>query len=214
MRTDDLINALAQDHAAHPRLEPLRRTFVAAMALGLGIAVVAFALALGIRPDIVSALATWRFDFKLVLTLTLALTSARLVWRLARPAANARAAELAMATGPLLLLGAVLYELWVIPEAAWLPRAVGTHSAACVVSITLLSLAPLAAAFYALRRGAPLRPGFAGATAGLLASALAAALYALHCPDDSPLFGAIWYMAAMGLVTLAGWLAGRRFLRW
>jgi len=160
MRTDDLIKALAEDHAAHPQPEPLRRTFVAAIALGLGIAVVAFALALGIRPDVASAIGTWRFDFKLVMTLTLALTSARLVWKLARPAANARPAELAMAAAPLLLLAAVAYELWTIPEAAWLPRAIGANSVACVVSITLLSLAPLAAAFYALRRGAPLRPGF------------------------------------------------------
>jgi hypothetical protein len=214
MRTDDLINALAEDHAANPRAEPLSRTFLASMALGLGVAVIAFALALGVRPDIASVLGTWRFDFKFVMTLTLAATSAWLVWRLARPAVDARPAKLAMATAPLLLLGAVFCELWIIPKAEWLPRAIGTNSVACVVSIALLSLAPLTAAIYALRRAAPLRPGFTGAAAGLLASALAAVLYATHCPDDSPLFGAILYMAAMGLVTFAGMLAGQRLLRW
>ncbi len=214
MKTHDLINALSQDHAAAPQLGSLRRTFFGAMVAGFGAAAIAFALTLGVRPDVASAIETWRYDFKFLITITLAVTSARLVWRLARPAADARPAELAMAAAPLLLLGAVLYELWVVPESRWLPRAIGSNSMACVMSITLLSLAPLAGAFYALRRGAPLRPGLAGAAAGLLASALAAALYAMHCPDDSPLFGAIWYTAAMALVSVGGMLAGQRLLRW
>ncbi len=214
MRTGDLIHALTQDHAARPQPVPLRRTFFTAMAAGFGVAVAAFALTLGVRPDVATAVDGWRFDFKFVMTITLAVTSARLVWRLARPAVDARSAELALLIGPLLLAGAVFYELWAVPQNGWLPRAIGENSLMCVVSISFLSLAPLAAAFYALRRGAPLRPGLAGAAAGLLASALAATLYAMHCPDDSPLFGAIWYTAAMGLVTLAGMIAGRRWLRW
>ncbi len=214
MRTEDLINALAEDHAARPQPGSLRQTFLSALALGLTIAVVVFALTLGVRPDLAHAMHTWRFDFKLAMTITLAATSARLTWRLSRPAADAWSAEIALAAAPLLLLGAVAYELWHVPEPEWLPRAMGSNSVSCLVSISLLSLAPLAGAFYALRRGAPLRPGFAGAAAGLLASALAAALYALHCPDDSPLFGAIWYTAAIALVTGVGMFLGRRLLRW
>lgn len=214
MKTQDLISALAQDHAARPQPQPLRWTFLTAMAAGFGVAAVAFALTLGIRPDVASAILTWRYDFKFVVTLTLAVTSARLVWQLARPAADPRSAELTIAAAPLLLFGAVLYELWAVPASAWLPRAIGSNSVACVLSITFLSIAPLAAAFYTLRRGAPLRPGLAGTAAGLLASALAATLYAMHCPDDSPLFGAIWYTGAMALVACAGTIAGRRLLRW
>jgi hypothetical protein len=214
MRTEDLINALAEDHAARPQPGSLRLTFFVAMALSLTVAAIAFALTLGIRPDISFAMQTWRFNFKLVMTITLALTSAWLVWRLSRPAIDPRPAERAMAIAPLLLLGAVAYELWSVPEPEWLPRAIGSNSVACLLSISFLSLAPLGGAFYALRWGAPLRPGFAGAAAGLLASALAAMLYALHCPDDSPLFGAIWYTAAISLATVAGMIAGRRFLQW
>ncbi|NJO33150.1 MAG: DUF1109 family protein, partial [Rhodospirillales bacterium] len=54
----------------------------------------------------------------------------------------------------------------------------------------------------------------AGAVAGLLASGLSAALYATHCPDDSPLFVAVWYTLAVGAVVVVGALAGRRVLRW
>ncbi len=214
MKTNNLINALAQDHAALPQPQPLRWTFLQAMAAGFGVAAIAFALTLGVRHDVASAILTWRYDFKFVVTLTLAVTSARLVWQLARPAADPRSAELTVAAAPLLLFSAALYELWALPESAWLPRAMGSHSVACLISITLLSMGPLVAAFYALRRGAPLRPGLAGAAAGLLASALAATLYAMHCPDDSPLFGAIWYTAAMTLVACAGCVAGRRWLSW
>lgn len=214
MKTNDLINALAQDHSALPQPQPLRWTFLQAMTAGFGVAAVTFALTLGIRNDAASAILTWRYDFKFVFTLTLAITSAWFVWQLARPAADPRSAGLAMAAAPVLLSAAVLLELWAVPESAWLPRAMGSNSVACLISITLLSLAPLAAAFYALRRGAPLRPGLAGAAAGLLASALGAMLYAMHCPDDSPLFGAIWYTAAMALVACAGAVAGRSWLRW
>lgn len=213
MKTEELIKALSEDHKACPQ-EPLWRTFVAAMLAGFAVATAAFAFTLGIRPDVASAIGTWRYDFKVVVALTLAATSAWFVWRLARPAVDTRPAKLALAAAPLLLLGAVLYELWVMPASTWLPRAIGSNSVACVISITLLSIAPFAGAFYALKRGAPLNPGLAGAAAGLLASALAATLYAMHCPDDSPLFAAIWYTATMALIAGAGMVAGRRFLRW
>jgi hypothetical protein len=50
--------------------------------------------------------------------------------------------------------------------------------------------------------------------AGLLAGGLAAALYAAHCPDDSPLFVAVWYTLALGIVVGVGAVAGRAVLRW
>jgi hypothetical protein len=53
-----------------------------------------------------------------------------------------------------------------------------------------------------------------GAVAGLFAGALGAVLYATHCPDDSPLFVAVWYGLAIAAVALIGALAGRRLLRW
>ena len=66
MKTEDLINALAEDHAARPQPGSLRWTFFVAVALGLIIAAIAFALVLGVRPDVALAMQTWRFNFKLV----------------------------------------------------------------------------------------------------------------------------------------------------
>ena len=139
MKTEDLINALAEDHAARPQPGSLRRSFFVAMALGLTIAAIAFALVLGVRPDVALAMQTWRFNFKLVMTFTLAITSARLVWQLSRPAVDPRTAEMALAIAPLLVLGAVTYELLSVPEPEWLPRAIGSNSVACLLSISFLS---------------------------------------------------------------------------
>ncbi|MEO8315782.1 MAG: NrsF family protein [Pseudomonadota bacterium] len=47
----------------------------------------------------------------------------------------------------------------------------------------------------------------------LLAGAVGAALYALHCTDDSPLFVATWYSLAILAMTGAGAIAGARWLR-
>ncbi|OYZ89891.1 MAG: hypothetical protein B7Y01_03290, partial [Xanthobacter sp. 17-67-6] len=37
---------------------------------------------------------------------------------------------------------------------------------------------------------------------------------ASHCPDDSPLFVAVWYCSAIAIVVGAGYLMGARVLRW
>ena len=50
--------------------------------------------------------------------------------------------------------------------------------------------------------------------AGLFAGGVAAAIYAAHCPDDSPLFVALWYSLGIAIVALVGGLAGRLALRW
>jgi hypothetical protein len=65
-----------------------------------------------------------------------------------------------------------------------------------------------------LRQGATTQPVLAGALAGALSGSLAAFIYALHCPDDSALFVALWYSLAIGITTLAGAFAGDRLLRW
>lgn len=72
----------------------------------------------------------------------------------------------------------------------------------------------LGALLLALRRGAPTSPVRAGAVASLAAGAIGAALYALHCVDDSPLFVLAWYGLAIGIVTAAGAALGRRILAW
>jgi len=212
MKTDELIRALAADGANTPaRLGPgILRAFL----LGLVPAVIVFASAsfLGPRADIATAIGDPRFLFKFVVTLSLASSALAAVLQLARP--ERRAPPLLLLAGPAVLGIGVLTELLLMPAASWPERMLGSNARICLTAIPLLSLPILAAGLYALRRGAPSNPAMAGAVAGLVAGALAATLYASHCTDDSPLFVAAWYTPAVGIVTAAGALAGRRLLRW
>jgi hypothetical protein len=113
-----------------------------------------------------------------------------------------------------MLGAAVVAELVALPTDAWRTNLLGRNALFCLFFVPVLSLAPLTGLFWALRRGAPENPTFAGATAGLAAGAIAAAVYAWHCPDDSPLFLAAWYTIAIAGVSLTGALAGRSWLRW
>ena len=73
---------------------------------------------------------------------------------------------------------------------------------------------PTMALLMALRRGASLAPVQSGALAGLGGGAAAAALYALHCPEDSPLFYVPWYGTGILMAGAAGAVLGGRLLRW
>ncbi len=100
------------------------------------------------------------------------------------------------------------------PSSSWATRLWGDSPAACFLCVTALSLPILAAALVALRDGAPTHPRLCGAMAGLLAGGIAAALYTLHCPEDSLLFVASWHVPAVLTVTIFGALAAGRWLRW
>ena len=77
----------------------------------------------------------------------------------------------------------------------------GRSNGQCLVFISLMSLPLLAATLAALRRGASTRPVLSGALAGLLSGGAAAAVYALRCTEDSPLFYGLWYVLAILGVT-------------
>lgn len=211
MKTDELISLLASDRLV---AAPPGRTLVRDWSCGAVLALLAVVLTLGMRQDIGQALTTLRFALKPLFTLSLAATAAGLLWRLARPAAPLRGWPRALLLAPALLAVAVGVELYVVPSRQWAERAVGHNALWCLLLIPLLSLLPLACGILSLRKAAPTRPLLSGAVAGLLAGALAATAYALHCTDDSPLFVALWYSLALGVACALGALAGSRLLRW
>ena len=212
MKTDDLIRALTSDLA--PPGPSIERRFAVAFLPGVLVALALFAMTLGPRGDLALVAGDMRFLFKFVVTLLLALCSALLVWRLVRPGAPARLQIAVLAFVPLVLASGVLMELFVLPAGAWCPKLIGSNGLVCLVSIPLFALPMLIAAILALRQGAPTRPALTGVVAGLFAGGVAAAIYAAHCPDDSPLFVALWYSLGIAIVALVGGLAGRLALRW
>ncbi|RDV03460.1 NrsF family protein [Undibacter mobilis] len=212
MRTDDLVQALVADRATAQ--SPLGAQFAWALGVGLVLSAAGFLLVLGPRADIARAVATVRFDIKIVEVILLAATAFALVLQIGRPVPARGWRTVALAAAPALLLVTVVAELLAVPSNQWLVRLVGTNSRVCLTAIPLMSLPLLAAFMVVLRRGAPASGAVAGAVAGLAASGLAAMLYATHCPDDSPLFVAVWYPIAIAGVTIAGALLGRVLLRW
>ena len=211
MKTDDLIELLAQDAAPQ---WPFRRLFELALLGAIVTAGILFFTTLGPRPDIAHAAETVRFLFKFVVTLTLAAGAVGLSLAMARPGARTGLWPWLLAATPLLLLAGVAVELAVVPREAWMTRLVGQNSTFCLRMIPFLAIGPLVCFLLVLRRGAPANPGRAGALAGLAAGGIAASFYAAHCPDDSPLFIAAWYLIAVAAVTGVGYVAGGRILRW
>lgn len=212
MKTDDLIQAIASDPAL--KSPPPRRSIWLALAVSVPLAILLFLAMLGPRPDIGTAIETVRFPLKFVLTVTLAVAALALTLLLAIPGADWHGRARWLWLPPALLIAAVVVELVVTPMSDWPARWHGQNWLICLGSIPLFSVAPLAGLLLALRNGAPDRPRLAGAIAGLAAGGIGATLYAAHCPDDSPLFVATWYVIAIAAVSLVGAWLGSRLLRW
>jgi hypothetical protein len=211
VKTAHLINVLAQDAPVRWQLSSRLAT---AFAAGAVIAAIIFVLGVGLRPDISVAAHTVRVQFKFLFVLTLLSGAAGAVAHVGRPGAKLGPWIFMLAVVPLLLGLAVLAELLTTPAQAWMTRLIGQYSGYCLAIIPTLALGPLACLLFALRESAPVRPGLAGAVAGLAAGGIAALLYASHCPDDSPLFVAVWYSSAIAVVVAVGYLAGARLLKW
>lgn len=211
MRTDELIRVLVADGTRPVR--PIARSLLVALGAGAAISVLIFAMFLRPRPDMAAAVQTSAFFFKLAVTVLLAIAATALLPAAARPLSAARRGWL-LALAPLLLFAGVLTELLDKPAGSWTTYLVGHNALHCLSLIPMLSLAPAVCVLSAMRQSAPSRPGIAGALAGLSAAAIGAALYALTCRDDSPLFVVTWYSMAIAIVTIGSAIAGKRLLRW
>lgn len=213
MDTQRWIDVLAADGKS--RNLPVRYTLAMALLVALPIALAMLLVGLGLRADIATAIRNPMFDLKFVVTLALAGSAIVLALPLARPEAPPpRRGWLLLTPVAILALGIVAEMLFMPQRAPAMTRLIGNNAGLCLTAIPLLSLPLLAAALFALRRGATSHPALLGAFAGLAAAGLASTLYAAHCTDDSPLFVATWYSLATLAVGAIGAAAGARILRY
>lgn len=211
MRTEDLITAMTADTGARPQVGALMaRWFLPVLALA---GLIALAI-LGPRVDLAAAMAAPVTAMKPILPLILAVAAGWAVLRRSNPAD--RAGWLVWPIG----LIAALAVLWLgatmasVPAPQWWPLAKGQSLWFCLIAVPLIAALPLITLIAVLRNGASTAPMRSGALAGLAAGAGAAAIYALHCTEDSPLFFLCWYSVGIIAVTAIGALAGRHWLRW
>jgi hypothetical protein len=211
MKTDDLIRTLAADTV---RPVALRTLVVAGLVPSLAVAALAVWLALGFRAYLASAMTTPVSLFRIVLTGILGIAAARLALLLARPEGAATARLWPLAAVAAVALGLLVWAYVSTPAEARQMATVGKTMTTCLVAIPLLSILPVGSLLVAMRQGATTAPAKAGFVAGLGGAGFAAAVYALHCTEDSPLFYVTWYgLAIMGVASVSA-LIGARSLRW
>jgi hypothetical protein len=212
MRTDNLVALLAED------LTPVRAGHVLRLlTLGLvgGMVVSAAVMVpwLGLRPEMGDAMMTTPFWIKFAYTLVLAVCGFWLVTRQARAGAGAPAAFLVGALALAAMAGLAVMQL-APPDAPRHALIMGASANVCTRNIFVLSLPVFAGLLWAMRQLAPTRLVLAGASAGLLAGAAGAWVYAFHCDESAAPFMAIWYTAGIAAAGLLGAATGRWALRW
>lgn len=211
MKTDDLIRALAADTVPQRGLWP---TLMLGLVPSLAVAVLGVWLVLGFREDLLTALVTPISVARILLTGGLGIVATRIALLLARPEGGDSARLWPLAAVGVAALALLVWAYVTTPADARQMAAVGKTMTTCLVTIPLLSVLPVATLHYVLRHGATTAPARAGFVAGLAGSGLSAAVYALYCTEDSPLFYVTWYGLAIMGVTLVSTLIGARSLRW
>ena len=213
MQTTDLIDHLAADLRPTPE-RAAWQGLVIAVAVGSVAALGAVWVFIGPRTDFASALGTFSLWMKWAYALGVCAAALSLCARLAHPERAPGALAVVLAV-PFLVLGAIaLIEVAGVSaderRVLWLGRTALT----CPWIIAALAIPIFIAALWALRRLAPTRQRWAGFSAGCLAGAAAAALYAIHCREPAAVFVFSWYTVGILLPGLLGMLIGPRVLRW
>ena len=213
MKTDDLVAMLAHDSGRSERQLRTRKLATALVGATLVSGLLMLAL-LGLRHDLAAAADLPMFWVKLAYPGLVALATLTCCWRLAQPGRSLANAPTAIA---LVLVAMSLLAVAVLASAQAGERRellLGTTWQACLVNIFWLSLPVFAALVWGMQQFAPTRARLAGATCGLAAGALAAVLYALHCPELTAPFIALWYLLGMFVPAAAGAALGPRLFRW
>ena len=211
MKTDELIRLLAA--GAGPAPDGVVRQHVgAALLAGVVASAIACLATLGLNPALVAmgpALAV-----KLMYVLGVLGAAGWWLSRLARPAASARRATVALSVVVVAMTAWTALVLIDAPAGGSAAMLLGQSWVSCPWRVAVLSLPALALALWALRSLAPTRARLAGFVAGLVGGAAGALAYALFCSEVSPAFVLVWYSLGMLVPAGVGAWVGPRLLRW
>jgi hypothetical protein len=214
MNTDAWIGTLSKDLKSVPRHLPTK-LLAAALTIGAIASTGTTHLLFKIRPDLVQALLDPRLWLKLAFPALVAWAACMALSRLSTPGRD---------TGPWLRCAWVPFVFMIGLSALVLsngptgwandPWWTGVDWQTCTMNIAIVSVPMMVPLMFTLRRLAPTQLRLAGGVAGLLSGAMATFAYALHCPEMSVPFLALWNGLAMVLMGVLGALLGPRLLRW
>jgi hypothetical protein len=213
MQTTDLIDRLASDLRPTSQRAAWKRLTVA-LSVGSVVALGAAWLSLGLGNDFAAMLLTSSLWMKWAYALGVSAAALSLCVRLARPEGAPGALPFLLGV-PLLMLGAIaLMEVAGVPADERRDLWLGRTAVMCPWIIAALAIPIFVAVLLAFRKLAPTRQRLAGFSAGCLAGAAAAGVYAIHCNETAAAFVVTWYTAGILLPGLVGVLIGSRVLRW
>ena len=213
MKTNDLIAMLATEASATPTVSPLRRC-VQATAAGIAISLALVLTLWGLNPELNALAHTQAFWVKVMWLLLTCTFAVPVVMHLARPGIAAGLGVWGIAAALLGMAMLALAQVATVDADTGMQLMLGSSWQECSASIVALSVPLLATLLWMLRGMAPTRPTLGGASAGLLAGALASLVYSLHCTETAYAFVAVWYVAGIAVMAGVGALLGSRFLRW
>ncbi|HEY3180404.1 MAG TPA: DUF1109 domain-containing protein [Casimicrobiaceae bacterium] len=213
MKTDELVTLLAAGTVAVERGAGARR-YAIALGWGAFASALLMAILLGVRPDISAAARLPMFWIKLAFPAALAVGGLFAALRMSRPGGRLGNLLVALAAPVAALWLLSVYALLDAPASERTRLVLGGTWQYCLLSVPLLSAPILVATFWAMKGLAPTRLSLAGASAGLLAGAIGAFVYAFHCPEMQAPFLGTWYVAGMSIPAAAGALLGPLLLRW
>ncbi|MGO4908501.1 NrsF family protein [Pseudorhodobacter sp. W20_MBD10_FR17] len=211
MKTDDFIRVLAADRRRH---RPLRNTLLMALPVALALSALALWLTLGFRPDLMQSLTLPLSLARFLVTGALGFAGLYVSLNLARPNGRKGAGLGLLLLIACVALGLMAWAYITTPPDARLMATYGKSMFTCLLTIPVLSIVPAIVILTTLRQGATTVPALTGFVAGLAGSGLGAAVYAMYCTEDSPLFYVTWYGLAILAVAATSALVGSRVLRW
>ena len=213
VNTQQLIATLSEDV---PRVAPhafAQRIGMGVVAGGL-VTTVLVAAVLGVRPDLRLAMHGFSIWMKWAYTVSLGVGAGYAVAQLARPTTDSLRGLWMLGVPVLILLGIGIGELVRTPPTQWLGMWLGRSWMICPWLVLTLAAPIFIGLLWSFRKLAPTRMRAAGASAGMVSGAWAAAIYSLHCPETSALFVLTWYSLGIIAAAGAGALLGPRLMRW
>ncbi|AMN45015.1 NrsF family protein [Rhodoplanes sp. Z2-YC6860] len=213
MKTEQLIDLLSSNLEPVDRFKVFRSLTIATVS-GLAFSSVVCIVALGMRPDLNNPEVMKFLFVKIGFGSIISILGWRLLLTHTRPGEEKRSTIYSAGAPFVGLLALAAVNLMFVPASQWAHLVAGERLLQCLLSIPVMAIVPFAIIVRAARDAAPTNLPRTGALAGLVAGGIGAAAYALHCPNDSLPFVAVWYGGAVALCVLTGAVLGVRLLRW